>query len=76
MDRLQQDLFTHHPEGTPDAPVGIVGVSVSESVYGGGQSAPIVEFTAIGTAVAELAPDDPRRGPPHEKHNLVVPLDR
>jgi hypothetical protein len=56
--------------------VGIVGVSVSESVYGGGQSAPIVEFTAIGTAVAELAPDDPRRGPPHEKHNLVVPLDR
>jgi uncharacterized protein YbjQ (UPF0145 family) len=76
MDRLQQDLFQQHPEGTPDAPVGIVGVSVSESVYGGGQSAPIVEFTAIGTAVAELAPNDPRRGPAHEKHNLVVPLDR
>jgi hypothetical protein len=56
--------------------VGIVGVSVSESVYGGGQSAPIVEFTAIGTAVAELAPNDPRRGPAHARPNMVVPLDR
>jgi uncharacterized protein YbjQ (UPF0145 family) len=76
MDRLQQDLFSHYPEGTPDHPAGIVGVSVSESVYGGGQSAPIVEFTAIGTAVAELAPDDPRRGPAHSRPQMVVPLDR
>src|SRR5580700_2176531 len=76
MDRLQQDLFREHPEGTPDAPVGIVGVSVSESVYGGGQSAPIVEFTAIGTAVAELAPGDPRRGPAHARPQMVVPLDQ
>jgi uncharacterized protein YbjQ (UPF0145 family) len=74
MDRLQQDLFREHPEGTPDAPVGIVGVSVSESVYGGGQSAPIVEFSAIGTAVAELAPNDPRRGPPHAKPQMMMPL--
>jgi uncharacterized protein YbjQ (UPF0145 family) len=76
MDRLQQDLFQHHPEGSPDAPAGIVGVSVSESVYGGGQSAPIVEFTAIGTAVAELAPGDPRRGPAHSRPTVVVPLNR
>ena len=76
LDRLQQDLFKAHPNGTPDAPVGIVGVSVSESLYGGGKSAPIVEFTAIGTAVAELAPNDPRRGPAHAKPQLVMSLDR
>jgi uncharacterized protein YbjQ (UPF0145 family) len=74
MDRLQQDLFRQHPEGSPDAPVGIVGVAVTESAYGGGQSAPIVEFTAIGTAVAELQPGDPRRGPALAKHTAVVPL--
>jgi uncharacterized protein YbjQ (UPF0145 family) len=76
LDRLQQDLFKAHPNGTPDAPVGIVGVSVSESLYGGGKSAPIVEFTAIGTAVAELAPNDPRRGPAHARPQLVMALDR
>ena len=76
MDRLQQDLFREHPEHSPDAPAGIVGVTVSESVYGGGQSAPIVEFNAIGTAVAELAPNDPRRGPAHARPQMVVPLDR
>ena len=76
MDRLQKDLFAAHPEGTPDEPVGIVGVTVSEAVYGGGRNAPIVEFSAIGTAVAELAPDDPRRGPKHARPQLVVPLDR
>ena len=76
MDRLQQDLFKEHPEGTPDAPAGIVGMTVSEAVYGGGRSAPIVEFTAVGTAVAELAPNDPRRGPAHARPQLVVPLDR
>ena len=76
MERLQQDLFKAHPEGTPDHPAGIVGVAVGESVYGGGRSAPIVEFTAIGTAVAELPPDDPRRGPAHARPQLVVPLDQ
>jgi uncharacterized protein YbjQ (UPF0145 family) len=76
MDRLQQDLFAAHPEGTVDAPAGIVGVTVTEAVYGGGRSAPIVEFTAIGTAVAELGPNDPRRGPKHARPQLVVPLDR
>ncbi len=74
MDRLQQDLFRNFPEGSPDAPVGIVGVSVSEAVYGGGQSAPIVEFTAIGTAVADLPADSPHRGPAHSRPTVVVPL--
>lgn len=76
MERLQQDLFRDHPQGTADAPAGIVGVSVSEAVYGGGRNAPIIEFTALGTAVAELAPTDPRRGPLHARPQLVVPLDR
>jgi len=76
LDRLQQDLFREHPQGSPDSPAGIVGVSVSEATYGGGRDAPIVEFAAIGTAVAELAPGDPRRGPAHARPQMVVPLDR
>ena len=76
LDRLQQDLFREHPQGSADSPAGIVGVTVSESVYGGGRSAPIVEFAALGTAVAELAEGDPRRGPAHARPQLVVPLDR
>ena len=76
LDRLQQDLFRAHPQGSQDSPAGIVGVAVSETTYGGGASAPIVEFAAIGTAVAELHPNDPRRGPLHARPQLVVPLDR
>jgi uncharacterized protein YbjQ (UPF0145 family) len=75
LDRLQQDLFREHPKGSADSPAGIVGVSVSETTYGGGASAPIVEFSAIGTAVAELHPQDPRRGPAHSRPQVVVPLD-
>jgi uncharacterized protein YbjQ (UPF0145 family) len=74
MERLQQDVFRGARE--PDVSVGIVGVSVSESLYGGGSAAPVVEFTAIGTAVAELAADDPRRAPRHARPQVVVPLDR
>jgi len=76
MERLQQDLFAEHPPGSPDAPIGIVGMTVAESVYGGGQSAPIVEFSAIGTAVAHTRPDDPRHTGEHPRPRLVVPLDR
>jgi hypothetical protein len=53
-------------------------MTVSESTYGGqgASGPPIVEFTAVGTAVAPLLEGDPRRTrqPPHP--HLVVPLDR
>jgi uncharacterized protein YbjQ (UPF0145 family) len=74
MERLQQDVFRGARDA--DAPVGIVGVSVSESLYGGGSAAPVVEFPAIGTAVAEFAADDPRRAPRHARPQVVVPLNR
>jgi uncharacterized protein YbjQ (UPF0145 family) len=76
MDRLQQDLFRELPRGSPDAPVGIVGMTVSEATYGGRSSAPIVEFTAVGTAIAMLDPRDPRRAPALPRPQVVVPLDR
>jgi uncharacterized protein YbjQ (UPF0145 family) len=79
MDRLQKDLFSEgHRPGHPDAPTGIVGMSVTEGTYGGQGSSgpPIVEFSAIGTAIAPLAPDDPRRGAGPPRPKLVVPLDR
>ena len=78
MDRLQQDLFREFAPHSIDAPAGIVGMTVSESTYGGGGASgpPIVEFTALGTAIAPLQPDDPRRATELPKPTLVVPLDR
>ncbi len=86
MGRLQFDLFSAWPPGHPDAPIGIVGMTVTENVHRpqalGGKNAlnamsrvPIVEFTAVGTAIAPLAPNDPRRAP-IPKPLAVVPLDR
>jgi hypothetical protein len=75
MDRLQHDVFREHPRGTPDAPIGIVGMTVKEASYGEQQSAPLVEFSAVGTAIAYLREDDPRRSPTHPRPQLVVPLD-
>ncbi len=87
MARLQYDLFSSWPPGHPDAPTGIVGMSVTENAHrpqmlGGrsaaaaGSSSPIVEFTAVGTAIAPLAPTDPRRAAQIPKPLAVVPLDR
>ncbi|MBI3271777.1 MAG: hypothetical protein HYZ53_22490 [Planctomycetes bacterium] len=78
MERLRQDLFREWPQGKPDAPTGIVGMTVSESTYDGQAASgpPIVEFTALGTAVAPLATNDPRRGAGPSKPRLVMPLDR
>lgn len=97
MGRLQYDLFQHWPAGHPDAPHGIVGMTVSEEAHrpallgammpglpgGGGRNAvslnsaaPIVEFSAVGTAVKELLPNDPRRAKEQLKPLVVVPLDR
>ena len=78
MERLQNDLFREYPRGKPDCPTGIVGMTVSESTYGGasGSGPPIVEFTALGTAVAPLADGDPRKATTHPKPRVVVALDR
>jgi uncharacterized protein YbjQ (UPF0145 family) len=78
MERLQHDLFREYPKGALDTPCGIVGMTVSESVYGGSGSfgPPIVEFQALGTAIAPLYDSDPRREVAPPKPRLVVPLDR
>lgn len=78
MERLQHDLFAAFPRGNPDEPSGIVGMTVDEATYGGSGASgpPIVEFTALGTAVAPLAANDPRRNSPAPRPNLVVSLDR
>ena len=78
MDRLQIDLFREWPHGTPDCPTGIVGMTVNESTYGGASASgpPIVEFTALGTAIAPLAAGDPRRHKELPKPKVVVALDR
>jgi uncharacterized protein YbjQ (UPF0145 family) len=87
MARLQYDLFSWWPVGHPDAPVGIVGMTVSEEAHrpqmiGGrttifpANTSPVVEFTAVGTAIAPLAQGDPRRAKHAIKPMVVVPLDR
>ncbi len=78
MQRLQDDLFKHWPVGSPDCPTGIVGMTVSESAYGGqiASGPPIVEFTALGTAIAPLSPNDPRQAKELPKPKMVVALDR
>jgi uncharacterized protein YbjQ (UPF0145 family) len=90
MSRLQYDLFSWWPAGHPDAPVGIVGMTVLEEAHrpqlmGGpvrrdavtaGAYAPVVEFTAVGTAIAPLAPNDPRRAKDPVRPIVAVPLDR
>jgi len=78
MARLQQDLFAERPPGHPDTPAGIVGMSVSEQTHvdRASQGPPVVEFTAVGTAVAHLHPNDPRRHIQRAPPRIVVPLDR
>lgn len=78
MERLQHDLFGAFPKGSKDCPTGIVGMTVEEDTYGGGGASgpPIVEFTALGTAITPLRADDPRRGAGLPKPQLVVALDR
>ncbi len=85
MARLQYDLFSWWPVGHPDAPTGIVGMTVSEEAHRpqmigvqqrGAITAPVVEFTAVGTAIVPLHPQDPRRAKEKIKPLVVVPLDR
>jgi len=53
-------------------------MTVDESVYGGSGASgpPIVEFRALGTAIAPLPTGDPRRAATPPRPKLVVPLDR
>lgn len=81
MERMTQDLFSdfglagaHQAAGHPDAPVGVVGMKVTEATHAGANN--VIEYTAIGTAVAPLRPDDPRRAATHPAPSIVVPLDR
>jgi uncharacterized protein YbjQ (UPF0145 family) len=87
MDRLAQDLFREWPPGHPDSPVGVVGMTVEETTHGDASVVPtiggpvyrrtaVVEYTAVGTAVAMLAPNDPRRAKQLPAPAIVVPLDR
>jgi uncharacterized protein YbjQ (UPF0145 family) len=81
MERMTQDLFAefglagaHQAAGHPDAPVGVVGMRVSEATHAGMQN--VIEYTAIGTAVAHVRDGDPRRAPAPPAPAIVVPLDR
>ena len=78
IQRLQNELYDRGRLAGPRGPAGIVGMTVTESVYGGGAASgpPIVEFAAIGTAVALMEPGDPRRAAELPKPKVVVPLDR
>jgi uncharacterized protein YbjQ (UPF0145 family) len=73
MDRLTEDLNRAYPRGTADAPSGIVGVTVEERFHPGLQC--IVEYSAVGTAVAPLEEGDPRRALQLPNPTIVVPLD-
>lgn len=79
MERLAEDLFHRWPPGHVDAPCGVVGMTVNEAIHGERAAlrmVPVVEFTAVGTAVAPLQPGDPRRAPQLPTPAIVVPLDR
>lgn len=52
------------------------GVQSSAGQVTQGSNSPVVEFTAVGTAIAALQPNDPRRAKETVKPLVVVPLDR
>ncbi len=72
MNILANDLFQEFPHGHPDCPAGVVGMTVSEAAH---ESAGLIEFTAVGTAVAHTDPSDPRKAATHPSPTIVVPLD-
>ena len=81
MERMTKDLFAefglpgaHAAAGHPDAPVGVVGMKVDEQAHAGGGN--VIEYTAIGTAVAPLKEGDPRKAAAPPAPSIVVPLDR
>jgi uncharacterized protein YbjQ (UPF0145 family) len=81
MERMTKDLFAdhglagaHQAAGHPDAPVGVVGMKVSEQAHAGVNN--VIEYTAIGTAVAHVQEGDPRKAAKPPAPVIVVPLDR
>jgi uncharacterized protein YbjQ (UPF0145 family) len=79
MKRLTHDIFREFSPNGHDAPVGVVGMTVTETMHGERgfiRQVPVVEFTAVGTAIAHLDERDPRRAPQPPAPQIVVPLDR
>lgn len=74
MQNLAHDLFREIPANSPDAPTGIVGMTVQESGHASWSN--IVEYNAVGTAVTPLRADDPRKSATLPAPYVVVPLDR
>ncbi len=74
MQNLTHDLFREVPESSPDAPTGIVGMTVTENGHAAWSN--IVEYNAVGTAVTPLRADDPRKAAQLPAPYVVVPLDR
>ncbi len=75
MQNLERDLeseFGRHGQ-SPDAPVGVVGMTVEENAHAGAMN--LIEYTAVGTAVAHTAKDDPRKAATLPAPTVVVPLD-
>lgn len=81
MGRMTQDLAQEFGLGGsrsaaqhPDAPAGVVGMTVTETAHAGARS--VIEYTAVGTAVAHLKEGDPRRAERPPAPSIVVSLDR
>jgi uncharacterized protein YbjQ (UPF0145 family) len=81
MSRMTKDLFAdfglagaHQAAQSPDAPAGVVGMKVSETTHAGAKN--VLEYTAVGTAVAHLRQGDPRKANVPPAPQIVVSLDR
>jgi uncharacterized protein YbjQ (UPF0145 family) len=74
MQNLSKDLFDEFPNtADPDRPIGVVGMSVDELIHKGKDN--LVEYSAVGTAVARLADNDPRRAKQLPAPTVVMPVD-
>jgi uncharacterized protein YbjQ (UPF0145 family) len=73
MLRLEQDLFREFPAGRQESPEGVVGMTVEEHAHSGEG---VVEYLALGTAIAPLPKPNPWQLPQLPAPTVVVPLDR
>jgi uncharacterized protein YbjQ (UPF0145 family) len=75
MENLENDLEKEfgRPGTRHDAAIGVVGMTVEETAHAGAQN--LIEYTAVGTAVAHLEANDPRRAHALPAPTVVVPLD-